>query len=160
MNESRPSTLALLAAGAFFMENLGATVIVTALPRMAGSFRADPIELNIGVSAYVLTLAVLIPVGGLVRGPIRRPPDLHQRDRGVHPRLDSVWMCNDLWSFTAAWVMQGVGGAMMMGAVGRLPRLLLPHGSMATPLPSASRPRFMRLRARRRRSLIFTSPSR
>lgn len=44
------------------MENLDGTVIVTAMPRMAESFGVHPVDLNIGISAYILTLAMLIPV--------------------------------------------------------------------------------------------------
>src|SRR4029077_18899935 len=61
------STLvALLVAGAFFMENLDGTVIATALPQMAQTFGASPVDLNIGMTAYMLTLAVFIPVSGWV----------------------------------------------------------------------------------------------
>ena len=63
---SRGSAIALLVAGAFFMENLDGTVIVTALPQMAASFGVHAVDLNVGVSAYLLTLAVLIPVSGWV----------------------------------------------------------------------------------------------
>lgn len=38
------SALPLLVAGAFFMENLDATVIVTALPQMAQSFGVHPVD--------------------------------------------------------------------------------------------------------------------
>src|SRR5205823_11606820 len=62
---SRRSTLvALLVAGAFFMENLDGTVIATALPQMATTFGASPVDLNMGMTAYMLTLAVFIPVSG------------------------------------------------------------------------------------------------
>lgn len=44
--------LPLLVAGAFFMENLDATVIVTAMPQMASAFAVHPIDMNIGISAY------------------------------------------------------------------------------------------------------------
>ena len=63
---SRSTAIALLVAGTFFMENLDGTVIVTALPQMASSFGVHPVDLNIGISAYVLTLAVLIPASGWV----------------------------------------------------------------------------------------------
>jgi MFS family permease len=46
------------------MENLDSTIIVTALPQMARSFGTDPVGLNIGATAYALTLAVVIPIGG------------------------------------------------------------------------------------------------
>src|SRR5258708_26594955 len=64
---SRRSTLvALLVAGAFFMENLDGTVIATALPQMAQSFGAHAVDLNLGMTVYMLTLAVFIPVSGWV----------------------------------------------------------------------------------------------
>ena len=42
----RSTLVALLVAGAFFMENLDGTVIATALPQMAQSFRTNPVDLN------------------------------------------------------------------------------------------------------------------
>ena len=46
-----PMLVALLVAGAFFMENLDGTVIATALPQMARSFGVHPVDLNAGMSA-------------------------------------------------------------------------------------------------------------
>ena len=63
----RQSTvIALLVAGALFMEQLDGTVIATALPQMAKSFGAEAVDLNIGMSAYLLTVAVFIPASGWV----------------------------------------------------------------------------------------------
>ena len=42
----RPLAIALLVAGAFFMENLDGTVIATAMPQMARSFGASPVDLK------------------------------------------------------------------------------------------------------------------
>ena len=53
------SPAALLVAGAFFMEFIDGTVIATALPDMAKSFGVQAVDLNIGISAYLITLAVL-----------------------------------------------------------------------------------------------------
>lgn len=50
--------IALLVAVTFFMENLDATVIATALPQMARDFAENPVSLNIGISAYLLVLAI------------------------------------------------------------------------------------------------------
>ncbi len=68
MNASsrRSALVALLVEGAFFMENLDGTVIATALPQMAQSFGAHPVDLNLGMTVYMLTLAVFIPVSGWV----------------------------------------------------------------------------------------------
>ena len=74
VKESRGvSPAALLVAGAFFMEFLDGTVIATALPDMARSFGVEAVELNIGISAYLITLAVLTTLGrlGELRGHLR-----------------------------------------------------------------------------------------
>ena len=64
LNSRRPLMIALLVAGAFFMENLDGTVIGTAVPQMARSFGVKPVDLNIGMTAYLLALAVFIPISG------------------------------------------------------------------------------------------------
>jgi MFS family permease len=56
--------IALLVAVAFFMENLDGTVIATSLPQMAASFGVEAVDLNIGMSVYMLTLAIFIPASG------------------------------------------------------------------------------------------------
>ncbi len=115
----RVSAIAFVVAGAFFMENLDATVIVTALPQMAFSFGVRPIDLNVGVSAYVLTLAVLIPASGWVADRFGA--------RAVFAGAIVIFtaasvLCGfaqTLPGFTAARILQGAGGAMMV-PVGRL----------------------------------------
>jgi MFS family permease len=64
LRQLRAMQIAARVAAALFMENLDSTIIVTALPQMARSFGADPVGLNIGVTAYMLTLAVVIPISG------------------------------------------------------------------------------------------------
>mgnify|MGYP005828083787 CR=1 FL=1 len=60
----RATEVALLVASAFFMEMLDGTVIVTALPEMAKAFGVNPVDLTLGMTAYMLTLAVFIPLSG------------------------------------------------------------------------------------------------
>lgn len=64
-NKRGLSPAALLVAGAF-MEFIDGTVIATALPDMAKSFAVQAVDLNIGISAYLITLAVLIPASGWI----------------------------------------------------------------------------------------------
>ena len=52
--------LALLVAATFFMEFLDATILTTALPKMAQSLQVAPIDLSVAVSIYALPLAVFI----------------------------------------------------------------------------------------------------
>jgi EmrB/QacA subfamily drug resistance transporter len=118
-SESRPIFVALLVAGSFFMENLDGTVIATALPQMARSFGASPVDLNMGMTAYMLTLAVFIPVSGWVADRLGA--------RTVFSSAIGLFtfasvLCgfsNSLWQFTASRILQGIGGAMMV-PVGRL----------------------------------------
>src|ERR1700675_4420911 len=60
----RPTLIALIVAAAFFMETLDGTVIATALPDMARSFGTGAIQLSIGITAYMLTLAIFLPASG------------------------------------------------------------------------------------------------
>src|SRR5437764_12696076 len=60
----RPTLIACIVAAAFFMETLDGTVIATALPSMAESFGVGAIQLSIGITAYMLTLAIFIPASG------------------------------------------------------------------------------------------------
>jgi EmrB/QacA subfamily drug resistance transporter len=116
----RKSTpIAILVAGAFFMENLDGTVIATALPQMGRSFHVNPVDLNIGMTAYLLMLAVFIPISGWVADRVGA--------RSVFVSAIAVFTVSSIlcglstgfWQFTAARVIQGIGGAMMV-PVGRL----------------------------------------
>src|ERR1700684_1700515 len=60
----RQVLVALIVSCAFFMHQLDATVIATALPQMARSFNDTPVNVSIGMTAYLLTLAVFIPASG------------------------------------------------------------------------------------------------
>lgn len=111
--------LTLLVAGAFFMENLDGTIVVTATQRMAQSFGVHAVALNVTIAAYLLTLAVLIPVSGWVADRFGA--------RKIFAAAIVVFtvasaLCaasGSLWELTATRVLQGVGGAMMV-PVGRL----------------------------------------
>ena len=50
----------LIVATAFFMENLDGTVITTALPQMAITFGISAIDASIGITSYLITLAIFI----------------------------------------------------------------------------------------------------
>ena len=112
------SALPLLVAGAFFMENLDATVIVTALPQMAKDFGVHPVDMNIGVSAYILTLTVFIPASGWIAN--RFGPRNVFSLALILFTLASL-LCSasaSLPTFTAARMLQGFAGALMV-PVGR-----------------------------------------
>ncbi len=56
--------LALLVAGTFFMEILDATVLAPAAPHIAADLGVQPVTVNVAITAYLLTLAVFIPISG------------------------------------------------------------------------------------------------
>jgi EmrB/QacA subfamily drug resistance transporter len=121
MNEPQrqPRIIALLVAGAMFMEQLDGTVIATALPQMAGSFGVLPVDLNVGMSAYLLTLAVFIPASGWVADRLGGRTVFTWAIATFTAASILCGLSGTLWQFIAARVLQGVGGAMMV-PTGRL----------------------------------------
>ncbi len=114
-----PIYVTALIAGAFFMENLDGTIIATALPQMARSFHVGAVNLNIGMTAYLLTLAVFIPISGWVADRFG--------SRSVFAAAIGIFtvssllcgLSHTLTQFTLMRIVQGLGGAMMV-PVGRL----------------------------------------
>ncbi|HEY1722002.1 MAG TPA: MFS transporter [Magnetospirillaceae bacterium] len=119
MTARRRQFLIFLVAGTFFMEMLDATVIVTALPSMATSFHRNAVDLNVAMTAYLLTLGVFIPVSGWVAE--RFGPKTVYGSAIVLFTVSSLLcaMSPTLPAFIAARILQGIGGAMMV-PVGRL----------------------------------------
>jgi len=113
------SVIALLVAAAFFMEFIDGTVIATALPQMAISFGVSAVDLNAGMSAYMLTLAVLIPASGWAAERFGA--------RNVFTFALAVFtlaslfcaMATGVGEFILLRIIQGGGGALMV-PVGRL----------------------------------------
>ncbi len=112
-------SITLLVAGAFFMENLDGTVIATALPQMAKSFNASPVSLNVGMTAYLLTLAVFIPISGWVADRFGTRTVFGSAIAVFTVSSVFCGLSNGIGEFIVARVFQGVGGAMMV-PVGRL----------------------------------------
>jgi EmrB/QacA subfamily drug resistance transporter len=116
---SFPRGMALLVAGVFFMEILDATIIAPAIPRIAGSFGVAAVNINIAISAYLVTVAVLIPATGWMadRFGVRR----------VFVTAIAVFTIASIGCaasvslpmLVGTRVLQGIGGAMMV-PVGRL----------------------------------------
>ncbi|EUC13505.1 major facilitator superfamily MFS_1 [Burkholderia sp. BT03] len=118
-SHGRQSLIVTLVAAAFFMENLDGTIIATALPQMAQSFNVHAVDLSIGITSYLLTLAVFIPISGWAadRFGVR---NVFTAALAVFTASSVVCgMTNGLVEFTAARIVQGIGGAMMV-PVGRL----------------------------------------
>lgn len=111
---ARVETVALIVAGALFMQMLDATIIVTAIPAMAQSFGVAPLSMGAGITAYMLTVAILIPAAGWLADRVGA--------RGVFLGAIVVFtlgsllcgIAGDLPQFIAARIVQGAGGAFMV----------------------------------------------
>jgi EmrB/QacA subfamily drug resistance transporter len=108
-----------LVSASLFMEILDGTVITTALPSMARSFGTTPVALDIGVSAYLLTVAVLVPASGWVA-------DRYGARRVFAFAITLFTLASALCAqatgptmFVLLRVLQGTAGALMV-PVGRL----------------------------------------
>ena len=108
-----------LVATGFFMQTLDSTIVNTALPAMAASLGEKPLRMQSVVIAYALTMAMLIPASGWIadRYGLRRA----FMTAIVLFTIGSI-LCaasHTLLQLTAARVLQGAGGAMLL-PVGRL----------------------------------------
>lgn len=59
-----PMVVPLIVGCALFMQMLDATVIATALPAMGVSLGEDPVRMNVAITAYLLAVAVFVPICG------------------------------------------------------------------------------------------------
>jgi len=117
--DRRQRSVALLVAGTFFMENLDGTIVATAAPSMARSLGVSSVDIGVTITAYLLTLAVLIPLSGWVtqRWGVRT---IFLSAIALFTAASALCaISGNLVELTAFRVLQGVGGAMMV-PVGRL----------------------------------------
>ncbi|MBP2169051.1 EmrB/QacA subfamily drug resistance transporter [Erwinia toletana] len=103
-----------IAAMAFFMQALDATILNTALPAIAQSLNRSPLAMQSAVISYTLTVAMLIPVSGWLAD--------RYGTRKVFIAAVSLFtlgslacaLSGSLSMLVISRVIQGVGGAMMM----------------------------------------------
>src|SRR5689334_23440065 len=117
--DSKPKIVAMIVASAIIMQQIDATVITTALPQMAISLDTSPVRLSVAVTAYLLSLAIFVPVSGWAAD--RFGGRTVFRAAIALFTLGSILcgLSNSALELTAARVLQGLGGAMMV-PVGRL----------------------------------------
>lgn len=111
--------LALLVAGTFFMENLDGTIIATAAPAIGRDFQVASVDVNVALTAYLITIAIGIPISGW----------LTDRFGGRRILLLAIAIFTlasavcalsvSLPMLVTARIGQGIGGALMV-PVGRL----------------------------------------
>ncbi|RQH09060.1 MFS transporter [Paraburkholderia dinghuensis] len=121
-NPARTPTVGWLpyvVAATFFMEYLDTTVIATALPQMAHSFGIGPNSLSLGMTSYMLTLAIFIPASGWVADRCGSRTVFFSAVVTFTVASVMCGLSQSVGEFVAARVLQGVGGAMMV-PVGRM----------------------------------------
>jgi EmrB/QacA subfamily drug resistance transporter len=117
--DAKQRNIALLVAACFFMENLDGTIVVTAVPRIGADLHAPVSSVGLIITAYLMTLAVLIPLSGWM---VARLGARKVFLTAIVVFTFASFMCASsvgLGELIAMRVLQGVGGAMMV-PVGRL----------------------------------------
>lgn len=111
--------LPLLVASAFFMQMLDSTILNTAIPEIARSFHADPLELHMLVVSYTLAVCALLPASGWVadRWGTRRVMLFAIAIFTIGSLLCAL--STSVAMMMVCRVIQGIGGAFLM-PVGRL----------------------------------------
>lgn len=109
----------LIVAAALFMEILDATVIAISLPQIAQSFGEDPVRLSLTITAYLLSLAVFLPVSGFIAD--RYGARTVFSIAIVIFTVSSIFcgLSQNLPQLFLARIAQGLGGSLMV-PVGRL----------------------------------------
>src|SRR6266478_9133605 len=109
----------LIVACSLFMENMDSTVIATSLPAIAADIGESPLALKLALTSYLVGLAVFIPVSGWVADRLGART-VFASAIGLFTLASILCgMSSGLWEFTAARILQGMGGALMV-PVGRL----------------------------------------
>jgi EmrB/QacA subfamily drug resistance transporter len=113
------SALLWIVAAGFFMQTLDTTIINTALPAIARNLNETPLAMQPVVVAYTLTMAILTPASGWLADKFGT--------RRVFFTAILIFVigslccacAHTLGQLTAARVLQGVGGSMLL-PIGRL----------------------------------------
>lgn len=115
----RPRLVALVVAVAFFMQMLDGTIITTSLPQMARSFGVEPVAMSIGITVYMLSMAVFIPISGWL-GDRFGARTIFLVAIAIFT-IASLFcgLAAGLWQFVGARAIQGAGSALMT-PVGRM----------------------------------------
>ena len=112
-------TLPLILAVALFMENMDSTVIATSLPAIAADIGTSPIALKLALTAYLVALAVFIPISGWMADRFGAKNVFRAAIAVFVVGSIACAVSGSLAEFVVSRFLQGMGGAMMT-PVGRL----------------------------------------
>lgn len=105
--------IALIVASAMFMAGLDASVIVVAMPDMARTFAVRPVDLNIGITIYILAQAVLLPSSSWVADRFGARKVFALAVTGFTLASILCALSHSLPQFIGARVLQGAAAALM-----------------------------------------------
>ncbi len=105
--------IALIVASAMFMAGLDASVIVVAMPDMAHTFAVRPVDLNIGITIYILAQAVLLPSSGWIADRFGARTVFALAVAGFTAASVLCALSHTLLQFIGARVLQGAAAALM-----------------------------------------------
>jgi EmrB/QacA subfamily drug resistance transporter len=111
-------------ASALFMENLDSSVISTSLPAIAADIGADPIVLKLAFTAYLLSLAIFIPISGWCADRFGARAVFRSAIAIFTVASLACGFAQSLETLVIARAFQGLGGALMV-PVGRIIMLRL-----------------------------------
>jgi EmrB/QacA subfamily drug resistance transporter len=108
-----PPLVPIVLAVSLFMENMDSTVIATSLAAVATDIHTDPIALKLALTAYLVALAIFIPISAWAAD--------RWGARNVFRSAIVVFIAgsiacaasDSLLTFVLARLLQGLGGAMM-----------------------------------------------
>jgi EmrB/QacA subfamily drug resistance transporter len=115
----RARLVPVVVACPLFLQNLDTSVMATALPSIASALAVEPLRLNLAITAYLLSLAVFLPVSGWCaeRFGARRVFCWAIAVFALGSAL--CGMAQSLPELVVFRIVQGMGGALMV-PVGRL----------------------------------------
>ena len=128
-------------ASALFMDLLDTSALGSALPTMAREFHTEPLHLKLALTAYLMTMAILVPASGWLADRFgARRVFIH----AVRVYLLGSLCCglsNSLTQLVAARILQGMGGAMTtpvarLIVVASTPRERLVHAMNSFTMPA------------------------
>ena len=105
--------LPLAMATALFMDLLDTSALGSALPTLAREFHTEPVHLKLALTAYLMTMAILVPASGWLAD--------RYGARRVFINAIKVYLLgslccglsNSIAQLVSARILQGIGGAMM-----------------------------------------------
>src|SRR5262245_4219044 len=103
----------LIVAVALFMENMDSTVIATSLPAIAADIGTDPLALKLAITAYLISLAVFLPVSGWTADRFGARTVFRMAILVFISGSIGCAFSGSLTQFVIARMIEGVGGAMM-----------------------------------------------